>query len=151
MQKILSCFCILVLMLTLVGCNSSGQKELTNHAKYDSFELILQDAIIEEINDGTKIVKIKAEYTNSSEEPQYAYSSFVVKAFQNDKELKDLSDINGNQSSLIQETKNKAKVSVSYVFELNDESPVEVLIDEPTVDQTTIGQKTYFKNENNDD
>lgn len=62
-------------MLTLVGCNSSGQKELTNHAKYDSFELILQDAIIEEMNDGTKTVKIKAEYTNSSEESQYAYSS----------------------------------------------------------------------------
>lgn len=51
---------------------------------------------------------------------------------------KDLSDINGNQSSLIQETKNKAKVSVSYVFELSDESPVEVLIGEPTADQTTI-------------
>lgn len=147
MKKLLSYICVLVLMVSLVGCNSSEQHNLTNHAKFESYELILQDAVIDEMEDGTKVVKINADYINSDEEPQYAYSCFAVKAFQNDKELADLSDINGNQASLIQEIKNKTTISVSYVFELNDESPVEVLICEPTADQTIIGKKNYFDGE----
>lgn len=72
---------------------------------------------------------------------------FVVRAFQNDTELTDCTDINGDESSLIVEVKNGASVEVSYVFELADESEVEVLIGTPTADQDTIGRAIYFKAE----
>lgn len=91
------------------------------------------------------MVKVEATYTNKNAEPLYALSAFAVRAFQNDKELRDISDINGDEASLIQEVKDGQCVSVNYAFILDDDSEVEILIGEPTADQTTIGQKTYFK------
>ena len=82
---------------------------------------------------------------NKNVEPLYALSAFAVRAFQNDKELADASDINGDEASLIQEVKDGRSISVTYVFVLDDDSPVEVLIGEPTADQTTIGKKLYFE------
>ena len=49
------------------------------------------------------------------------------------------------EASLIQEVKDGRSISVTYVFVLDDDSPVEVLIGEPTADQTTIGKKLYFE------
>ena len=46
---------------------------------------------------------------------------------------------------MIQEVKDGQSISVTYVFVLDDDSPVEVLIGEPTADQTTIGKKLYFE------
>lgn len=46
---------------------------------------------------------------------------------------------------MIQEVKDGQCVSVNYVFILDDDSEVEILIGEPTADQTTIGQKTYIE------
>lgn len=46
--------------------------------------------------------------------------------------------------------KNNTTISVSYIFESNDESPIEVLIGEPTAEQKTIEQKTYFEDETKD-
>ncbi len=148
MKKILAFICILTLSLTLVGCNSKNQNTITNHANYDGCELILNDnATIETLDNNTKVVKIEAKYINSNEEPLYAYSSFSVRAFQNDTELQDISDINGENSSLIQEISNNNEITVSYTFKITDESSVKILIGEPTSDQTTIGQKTYFESE----
>ena len=88
--------------------------------------------------------KVNATFTNNSDEPLYAMSLFAVRAFQNDKEITDVSDINGADASLIKEVKDGASVEVSYQFKLDDDSPVEVLIGEPTADQDTIGKQTYF-------
>ncbi len=71
-------------------------------------------------------------------------STFAVRAFQN--EIEDCSDINGAEANLIQEVKNGATLEVSYVFKLVDDSEVEVLVGEPTADQTTIGKAVYFVN-----
>lgn len=147
MKKFITYFCILTLTLSLIGCDDKKQEVLTNHATYEGYELILSDAVIKKLEDGTDIVKVEAKYINSNEEPQYAYSSFVVKAYQNDKELEDISDVNGEQETLIQEVNNETEIVVSYIFKLEDESPVKVLIGEPTAEQIIIGSKTYFETE----
>lgn len=132
---------LLTLALCLTACGSVTQpKEITNVGTYKDYTLELQEAQIDEENN---TITIKAVYTNSGDEPNYAMSSFAVRAFQNNKELPDVSNINGDQASLIQEVKSSQPVTVSYVFTLTDRSEVEVLIGEPTADQTTIGKKVY--------
>ena len=74
----------------------------------------------------------------------YAYCSFAVRAFQNDVQIDEISDINGDEASLIKEIKNGESISVAYVFKMEDDSQVEVLIGEPTADQTTIGRQEYL-------
>ena len=132
---------LLTLALCLTACGSATQpKEITNVGTYKDYTLELQEAQIDEENN---TITINAVYTNSGDEPNYAMSSFAVRAFQNNKELSDVSNINGDQASLIQEIKSSQPVTVSYVFTLTDRSGVEVLIGEPTADQTTVGKKVY--------
>ena len=88
--------------------------------------------------------ELDATYTNKGSEPLYAYCSFAVRAFQNDVQIDEVSDINGDEASLIKEIKNGETIDVTYVFKMTDESKVEVLVGEPTADQTTIGTKEYF-------
>lgn len=145
MKKILTILSALVLTLCLVGCGSD-EKEITDLATYEDYTLKLENAEFDVDEEGRNVIKVYATYTNNSSEPQYALSCFVLKAFQNNVEITDLSDINGNESTLIEEVKDGASLSVSYVFELTDESDVEVLVSEPTADQTTIGKQTYLYN-----
>lgn len=46
MKKIISCLCIMTLMLSLFGCSSDNQNFLTEHVQFESYELILKDATI---------------------------------------------------------------------------------------------------------
>ena len=146
MKKLITLLLVMVMIFTVTACGSTEtQKQLTNTAEYDNSILELKEANIVTTDNGDKVVKVEATYTNKNAEPLYALSAFAVRAFQNDKELTDISDINGDEASLIQEVKDGQCVSVNYVFILDDDSEVEILIGEPTADQTTIGQKTYFK------
>lgn len=146
MKKLITLLLVMVMIFTVTACGSTEtQKQLTNTAEYDNSILELEEANIVTTDNGDKVVKVEATYTNKNAEPLYALSAFAVRAFQNDKELTDISDINGDEASLIQEVKDGQCVSVNYVFILDDDSEVEILIGEPTADQTTIGQKTYFK------
>lgn len=146
MKKLITLLLVMVMIFTITACGSTEtQKQLTNTAEYDNSILELEEANIVTTDNGDKVVKVEATYTNKNAEPLYALSAFAVRAFQNDKELTDISDINGDEASLIQEVKDGQCVSVNYVFILDDDSEVEILIGEPTADQTTIGQKTYFK------
>lgn len=146
MKKLVTLLLAMAMIFTITACGSTEtQKQLTNTAEYDNSILELEEANIVTTDNGDKVVKVEATYTNKNAEPLYALSVFAVRAFQNDKELTDISDINGDEASLIQEVKDGQCVSVNYVFILDDDSEVEILIGEPTADQTTIGQKTYFK------
>lgn len=146
MKKLITLLLAMVMIFTVTACGSTEtQKQLTNTAEYDNSILELEEANVVTTDNGDKVVKVEATYTNKNAEPLYALSAFTVRAFQNDKELTDISDINGDEASLIQEVKDGQCVSVNYAFILDDDSEVEILIGEPTADQTTIGQKTYFK------
>lgn len=145
MKKLLTLICIITMMAVLTACGA--EKELTNTGMYEDWQLELQDAEVYTNEDGVQVVKVNAVYTNNSEEPQYALSSFAVRAFQDDTELTDLSDINGNEAALIQEVKNGQSLEVSYVFDFPTKKAFEVLIGTPTADQETIGKQVYFDSE----
>lgn len=156
MRKYLNILCLaLVVVMCMSGCvvdsspsdetnaQISPNTELTNIAVYEDMQLELRDANTYTTDDGKTMLKIHAIYTNNSAEPLYALCSFVVKAFQNDLAITDSSDINGDEATLIQEVKNGQLVEVDYVFELTDDSEVEVLVCEPTAEQKIIGKQTY--------
>lgn len=140
---IVACFVLLAVAVT--GC--SGEKELTNIAEYEGCSLELTGGKVETTDTGKQVLRVSATYTNSNTEPLYALCSFDVKAFQNDTEINDLSDINGNEAVLIKEVKNGKSLSVSYVFEITDESPVEILVCTPTASEETIAKAIYLDTE----
>lgn len=146
MKKMLSIMLAGVLMLAVSGC-SETPKELTNIGVFEDYQLELTGAEKFTNDEGQSMVRVKGVYTNNAADPEYGLACFAVRAFQNDTELTDYTDINGDESSLITEVKNGASVDVSYVFKLTDESEVEVLIGTPTADQDTIGKAVYFKTE----
>lgn len=173
MKRKLSILCALTVILTLTACGgktievpstdaqpetqtsqtteaetSQTTETVTNVAVYDNRQLELTGAEKFTDDEGKSMVRVKGTYTNNSAEPIYALSGFAVRAFQNGIELTDYSDINAEESNLIREVKNGASIDVSYVFELTDESEVEVLIGTPTADQETIGKAIYFNTEN---
>lgn len=146
---------IMVIAMLLSGCvieiaptdgsnkDSDCNTELTRIAKYENAQLELLNGISFVSEDGKQMMRVSAVYTNNGEEPMYALSSFAVRAFQDDVELTDCSDINGDQATLIQEVKNGQSVVVEYIFETPCLSEVEVLIGTPTADQETIGRAVY--------
>ena len=73
------------------------------------------------------------------------YESFVVKAFQNDMELTECTDINNDEDSakLIQEVKNGKTISGSYVFQLHDSTDVEIFVYSPTADEILLAKQTF--------
>ncbi|MCD8342383.1 MAG: DUF5067 domain-containing protein [Clostridiales bacterium] len=156
MRKFLSLFLSLFLVLSLSACGTddSGQSSGSSSAgseaepatgtvaEYDDTVTELLDA---EFDEGT--IRVYVEYTNNGSEGMYQYESFSVKAFQNDAELADISDINDDESSanLIVEVKDGASIECSYVFELTDDADVEVRIYTPTADEELLATKTYTK------
>ena len=135
--------CLIVFALSVTGCSS--EKELTNIAEYDGCTLELTGGKVETTDTGKEVLRVSATYTNSNSDPLYALCSFGVKAFQNDTEINDLSDINGEEAVLIQEVKDGKSLSVSYVFELTNESPVEITVCSPTADEQIIAKVVYLE------
>lgn len=146
MRKIVAILGALMMVFALASCESAPSTELTNVGSFEDFTLELGTAEITNI-DGRQALRVHAVYTNNSQDPYYASSCFAVRAFQNDKELEDYSDINGDEAALIREIKNGASLDVAYVFILEDESPVEVLVGEPTAEQKTIAKANYLEPE----
>lgn len=139
LTSVVASFCVIALLLSACG----ETNELTNVAKYEDYTLTLDGATIETTDEGGNVIRVSATYTNNSSEPSYAYSCFSVRAFQNDTQITETSDINGNEANLIKEVKDGKSLSVTYVFELMDDSEVEVLVGEPTADCTTIAKETF--------
>lgn len=148
MRKLAVFFTITVMMFVLTSCGSSvDETQYTNKAEYEKSILELGEANIITKDSGENVVVVEAIYTNNDSEPLYALSAFAVRAFQNDIQLIDVSDINGDEASLVQEVRDGQSISVTYVFLLEDNSPIELLIGEPTAEQTTIGKQIYFNND----
>lgn len=119
------------------------EEALTEIAEFDDMSLGLRDCSITEGDDGLEYLVIEAVYKNDQADPYYALCSFVVKAFQEDVELEDCSDINGADADLIKEVRNGEEITVTYRFALNGRSDVEVLICEPTANEATLARKSY--------
>ena len=142
MKKIIP---LLLLILVLTGCGA--EKEITNVADYEGCVLELTDAEKFVNDEGVSLVRVHAVYTNNNADPLYAMCSFAVRGFQNDTELNDYSDINGSEESLTREIKNGKSLEVSFVFELQDDSQVEILVGTPTADMETVGKAIYLNTE----
>lgn len=131
----------MLLIVSLSGCGTESP-ELTNTGVYDGYTLTLESATPETDDSGKQLIRVNATYKNDNSNPAYAYSCFSVRAFQNGQELTEISDINGSESELIKEIQTGESLDVSYLYELSDNSDVEILIGEPTADETTIGKLT---------
>lgn len=133
-----------LLLALLTACGAAPTETiLTNTAVYDDMSLELRDGSITEGEDGREYLVIEAVYKNDQTDPYYALCSFVVKAFQDDVELEDCSDINGADADLIKEIRNGEEITVTYRFALNGRSAVEVLICEPTANEATLARRSY--------
>lgn len=134
----------MLLIVSLSGCGTESHEspELTNTGVYDGYTLTLESATPETDDTGKQLIRVNATYKNDNSNPAYAYSCFSVRAFQNGQELTEISDINGSESELIKEIQTGESLDVSYLYELSDNSDVEILIGEPTADETTIGKLT---------
>ena len=145
MKKMITVLCTLILAVSLVGCaEEAPPKEITNTAEYEDFVLVLGEAEKFTDDTGMNMVRVNATYTNNSQDPYYAASCFAVRAFQNDKELDEYTNVNGEEDNLAREIKNGETIEVSYCFALTDDSEVEILIGTPTADMETIGKQVYF-------
>jgi len=144
MKRCLNLCMILMLVMGLVACGDvATENKLTHVANYDNTSLELIDATICATEDGKTVIKVEANYKNDNADGLYSYCSYSVKAYQNNVELIDVSDINGNEAALIQEVKNGASLQVCYVFEVFDTSDIEVNICTPTADANVIARKVY--------
>lgn len=143
-SKVAHIVATMLLIVSLSGCGTESQEspELTNTGVYDGYTLTLESATPETDDSGKQLIRVNATYKNDNSNPAYAYSCFSVRAFQNGQELTEISDINGSESELIKEIQTGKSLDVSYLYELSDNSDVEILIGEPTADETTIGKLT---------
>jgi hypothetical protein len=71
--------------------------------------------------------------------------SFSIKAFQNDVEVENCTDINDDELSIpnIREVKNGASIVGSYVFAISGTDDVEVLVCTSTADEVLLAGKVY--------
>ena len=122
-------------------------------AAYDNYTAELLEADFYTDDNGKSIVRVSVNYTNNNSDGMYMLESFVVKAFQDDTELVDLTDINDDKQSvtLIKEVKDGQSIAGSYVFELSSTSPVEVRICSPTADEELLAMREYAYEAQNTD
>ena len=138
MRKLIKCILAILICAITVGCTEESSKELTNIAEDEDTILELKDIEVE--ND---IVRVHAIFTNNTKDGLYAFQSFGIKAYQNEKELVDSTDINDVDANTILEVKNGKSIDVSYSFVKEDDSDVEVNVCSPTADEEVIATKVY--------
>jgi ABC-type glycerol-3-phosphate transport system substrate-binding protein len=155
---------VLILPLTLavmllVGCGQQptassekatqkSEKTATDTAKYEDTSVQILNGDVFQTDDGSKAIRVHLKYTNNSSDGMYLSESFAIKAFQNDKELEDITDVNetadvGDSAQNIKEVKDGASVNGSYVFKLSDDSEVEVRVCTPTADEDVLAKKVF--------
>ncbi len=112
-------------------------------AEYGDQKLELLDATVVTEDDGRVVVKVSAVFSNWSNEPLYALSAFGVKAYQGGLELSEVSDYNGEESSLIREVKDGRSIKVVYAFVLENTDNIDVSVYSPTADAWELLTKEY--------
>ena len=131
---ILTCFLVL-----LAGCGRTEPVQIGTVAEYENCKAELLEA---EFDTAENTVKVYVTYTNNGSDGMYMLESFVVRAFQNDTELTNLTDIN-DDGKLITEVKDGQSITGAYIFELTDSSTVEVRICTPTADEELLAVRKY--------
>jgi hypothetical protein len=150
---------MMVLSLVLLsGCGQQTESEtlttepgsvaqeatLGTVAEYDGCMVELQEAEFF-TRDGQDMIRVYMTYTNNNADGLYLYESFSIKAFQNDVEIENCTDINDDELSVpvIQEVKNGESVVGSYVFAISGTDDVEVRVCTPTADEELLAGKVY--------
>lgn len=131
---ILTCF-----LVFLAGCGRTEPVQIGTVAEYENCKAELLEA---EFDTAENTVKVHVAYTNNGSDGMYMLESFVVRAFQNDTELTNLTDIN-DDGKLITEVKDGQSITGTYIFELTDSSTVEVQICTPTADEELLTVREY--------
>ncbi len=160
MKKVLSIITSVILVFVIGACGSqestsqaitetaqSTETSITDVAVYEDTQAKIQDAEFFETEDGESAIRVNFEYTNNTDKGLYMLESFIVRAYQNNKGLDDLTNINDDSDSaeLIREVKDGASVKGSYVFRLSDDSDVEVRVCTPTAEEELLAQKIFTK------
>ena len=156
MKKVIAIIMTVFMMIGLAACgaadNTEQQKEITDIAVYDDTQADILTAEFYDLEDGTPVVRVHFKFTNNQADGLYMYECFAVRAFQNDTQLDDITNVNedsetGDSAELIREVKNGASLEGSYVFKLTDNSNVEVRVCTPTADEDLLAQKIFSKQE----
>ena len=131
-------------ILILTGCSAGAEppKEITDTAVYEQTEAVIEEAVTDTEN-GT--IRIYFTFKNNGSVGMYMYESFAVRAFQDDVQLTEVTDINDDpeSASVLTEVKDGESIRCSYVFQLNSASSVEVRICTPTADEELLAQKIF--------
>ena len=156
MKKVIAIIMTVFMMIGLAACgatdNTEQQKEITDIAVYDDTQADILTAEFYDLENGTPVVRVHFKFTNNQADGLYMYECFAVRAFQNDTQLDDITNVNedsetGNSAELIREVKNGASLEGSYVFKLVDDSDVELRVCTPTADVDLLAQKIFSKQE----
>lgn len=156
MKKVIAIIMTVFMMIGLAACgatdNTEQQKEITDIAVYDDTQADILTAEFYDLENGTPVVRVHFKFTNNQADGLYMYECFAVRAFQNDTQLDDITNVNedsetGNSAELIREVKNGASLEGSYVFKLVDDSDVELRVCTPTADEDLLAQKIFSKQE----
>lgn len=156
MKKMIAIIMMAFMMIGLTACgaadNAGTQKEITDVAVYEDTQANILSADFYDLEDGTPAVRVHFKFTNNQADGLYMYECFAVRAFQNDTQLDDLTNVNedaetGDSAELIREVKNGASLEGSYVFKLADDSDVEIRVCTPTADEELLAQKIFSNQE----
>ena len=156
MKKMAAIIMTAFLMMGLAACgatdNAGTQKEITDVAVYEDTQANILSADFYDLEDGTSVVRVHFKFTNNQADGLYMYECFAVRAFQNDTQLDDLTNVNedaetGDSAELIREVKDGASLEGSYVFKLADDSNVEIRVCTPTADEELLAKKIFSNQE----
>jgi outer membrane lipoprotein-sorting protein len=120
------------------------EETLGTVAEYDGCTVELQEAEFF-TRDGQNMIRVYMTFTNNNSNGLSLFESFSIKAFQNDIEIEDCTDINDDELSIpiIREVKNGASLVGSYVFAISGTDDVEILVRTPTADEEVLAEKVY--------
>lgn len=141
MKRVIGCLFVIALLLS--GCGGNEQKEITEVAEWESWTGELLNSEITTTPEGKQVIRIYINFTNNSSEGLYLYQCFGVQAYQNDRELTDVTDINGEDADTIRAIKNGQSLTGSFAFELDSQSSIEVELHSPTADSLLLAKKIY--------
>lgn len=160
------CFLFVSMILVFSACSSSDQvlstevieeeAEATEKKEDQEVGLIAcYDDQVMEILDGSisgDTLTVQIRFTNNSSEGFYAYESFACIAYQDGKELEEVTDINDDEMGveLIREVKDGASIEGEYKFTITGDSNIEFFICTPTAEQDVLAKKVFTQVESDE-
>lgn len=160
------CFLFVSMILVFSACSSSDPVSSTEviEEKAEAAEkkedqevglIACYDDQVMEILDGSisgDTLTVQIRFTNNSSEGVYAYESFACIAYQDGKELEEVTDINDDEMGveLIREVKDGASIEGEYKFTITGDSNIEFFICTPTAEQDVLAKKVFTQVESDE-